>query len=155
MSAPSRGAARPANSLPISIWATSIARPIASESAGVSTPKIVRTAIFWVSAAISCLTSIRWPSDQRSASSTADSAIVAAYDLTCLGRTEGCTSERLRRQSRPRATSIPLPSSVRKAIPSFGWSKVCSVSVSNSRMQSGSERKTHRLRPNRQRTMSP
>lgn len=80
---------------------------------------------------------------------------MAAYDVTCLGRTEGCTSERLRRQSRPRATIIPLPRTVRKAIPSFGWSKVCSVSVSNSPMQSGSARKTHRLRPNRQRTMSP
>lgn len=49
----------PANSLPISIWATSIARPIASESAGVSTPKIVRTAICCVSADISRLTSTR------------------------------------------------------------------------------------------------
>lgn len=145
----------PANSLPISIWAMSIARPIASESAGVSTPKIVRTAIFWVSADISRLTSTRWPSAQRSASSTAQSAIVVAYDLTCLGRTEGCTNERLRRQSRPRATSIPLPSTVRNAMPSFGWSKVRSVSVSNSPTRSGSAMKTQRLRPNRQRTMSP
>ncbi len=75
---PGSSAPSPANSLPISIWATSIARPIASESAGVSTPKIVRTAIRWVSADISLLTSTRWPSDHRSASSTAQPAIVAA-----------------------------------------------------------------------------
>lgn len=68
-----------------------------------STPKIVRTAIRWVSAAISRLMSMRSPPDQVSASSTVLPAMVAAYDRTCFGRTEGCTSERLRRHSVPRA----------------------------------------------------
>lgn len=150
-----RIAPRPLNSLPISCWAMSIARPIDSASAGVSTPKIVRTAIFWVRAAISLLMSMRSPPDQVSARSTVQSVIVDAYDFTCLGRTDGCTSERLRRQSGPRATTTPLPITVRKAIPSSGWSKVRSVSVSSSPMQSGSEMNTQLLRPKRQLTMDP
>ncbi len=145
----------PANSLPISACATSIARPIASASAGVSTPKIVRTAIFCVSAAISLLMSMRSPPDQVSASSTVLLAMVAAYDRTCLGRTDGCTSDRLRRQSVPRATTVPLPITVRKAMPSAGWSKVRSVSVSSSPMHSGSATNTQEWGPNRHWTMSP
>lgn len=133
----------------------SMARPIDSASAGVSTPKIVRTAIFCVRAAISRLMSTRSPPDQVSARSTAHAVIVVAYDFTCLGRTEGCTSERLRRQSAPRATTTPLPMTVRKAMPSSGWSKVRSVSVRSSPMHSGSAMKTQSLRPKRQRTMSP
>lgn len=109
----------PLNSLPISCWATSIARPIASASAGVSTPKMVRTAIFCVSAAISRLMSMRSPPDQVSASSTVLPAIVAAYDRTCFGRTDGWTSDRFRRQSGPRATTTPLPITVRNATPSM------------------------------------
>lgn len=145
----------PRNSLPISCWATSIARPIASASAGVSTPKMVRTAIRCVSAAISRLMSMRSPPDQVSASSTVLPAIVAAYDRTCFGRTDGCTSDRFRRQSGPRATTTPLPITVRNAMPSAGWSKVRSVSVSNSPMHSGSAMNTQELGPKRQLTMSP
>lgn len=99
--------------------------------------------------------STRSPPDQVSASSTVLLAIVAAYDRTCLGRTEGCTSDRFRRQSVPRATTTPLPITVRKAIPRAGWSKERSVSVSSSPMQSGSAMYTQELGPNRQPTMSP
>ncbi len=75
-----------------------------------SLPNSVRTAIRWVSPAISRCTSIRWPARQPPARASAHSTIVAAYERTWRGRTAGWTSARLRRQSSPVATTTPLPS---------------------------------------------
>ncbi len=120
-----------------------------------SLPNSVRTAIRWVSPAISWCTSIRAPSRQPAASAAAHSTIVPAYERTWRGRTAGWTRARLRRQSSPVATTTPSPSNWWKAQPSSIGLKVDSTAPSSSAACSGRETRTLRCGPSAHGTQSP